>query len=61
MHYPGAKYSFLLIFIINFDVSLGLWWILDKLVGLRVSKEQELQGLELLECGMEAYPEFTTR
>lgn len=36
--------------------SFGLWWLLKKFVGLRVGLEQEINGLDLSEMGMEAYP-----
>lgn len=35
-----------------------LWFILDKTMGLRVSEEEEIGGLDLGEHSMEAYPEF---
>jgi Amt family ammonium transporter len=28
-------------------------------MGIRVSEEDEVSGVDLVECGMEAYPEFT--
>jgi Amt family ammonium transporter len=28
-------------------------------VGIRVSEEAEFEGVDVLECGIEAYPEFT--
>ncbi len=28
-------------------------------MGIRVSAEEEYDGVDLTECGMEAYPEFT--
>jgi hypothetical protein len=30
-------------------------------MGLRVSEEEEYEGADLSECGMEAYPEFAAR
>lgn len=30
-------------------------------MGIRVSEEEEFEGLDLAECGMEAYPEFTNK
>jgi ammonium transporter, Amt family len=42
-----------------FAISLLVWFILDKLIGLRVSQEDEYQGLDIAECGVEAYPEFS--
>jgi len=38
--------------------SALLWTILKLTVGIRVSDEEEAQGLDKSECGMEAYPEF---
>ena len=35
-----------------------LWFILDKTMGLRVSEEEEIGGLDLGEHSMEAYPDF---
>jgi len=29
------------------------------IIGIRVSEEEEYDGVDLSECGMEAYPEFT--
>jgi len=36
----------------------ALIWLVKKLIGLRVSKEHELSGLDLTEHGMNAYPDF---
>ena len=46
------------IFIWVFTTSLVVWAILKKVMGIRVSAEEEYQGVDLAECGMEAYPEF---
>jgi Amt family ammonium transporter len=35
----------------------ALFWVLKKTMGLRVSEKEELQGLDIPEHGMEAYPE----
>jgi Amt family ammonium transporter len=40
--------------------SFVVWLILDKTIGLRVSAEEEFEGVDRSECGLEAYPEFTT-
>ncbi len=39
--------------------SFIVWFIIDKVIGLRVSEEEEFEGVDLSECGLEAYPEFT--
>ena len=47
------------IFIWTFVASLLIWVALDGIMGLRVTEEEEYAGVDLSECGMEAYPEFT--
>jgi len=42
----------------TFVVSFIIWIILKKLIGLRVSVNEEIEGLDIGEHGMEAYPEF---
>ncbi|TDB04790.1 ammonium transporter [Halomonas marinisediminis] len=42
-----------------FLTSLGVWSLLKALIGIRVSEEEEYAGVDLAECGMEAYPEFS--
>jgi Amt family ammonium transporter len=48
------------IFVWVFVASLIVWGILKAVMGLRVSEEDEYQGVDIAECGMEAYPEFTS-
>ena len=42
-----------------FILSLVVWYILDTLIGIRVSEEDELTGLDATELGMDAYPDFS--
>jgi len=42
-----------------FGTSLITWSIIKVIIGLRVSEEEEVTGVDISECGMEAYPEFT--
>ena len=42
-----------------FIVSFIVWTILKATVGIRVSEEAEINGLDMSELGMEAYPEFS--
>ena len=42
-----------------FCTSFVTWYILKKTMGIRVSQEEEYVGLDISECGLEAYPEFT--
>ena len=42
-----------------FATSLIVWSIIKAIIGIRVSDEEESKGLDVTDCGMEAYPEFT--
>lgn len=44
-----------------FITSLIIWAVIKALFGLRVSEEEEYEGVDLSQCGMEAYPEFTSQ
>ena len=35
-----------------------IWFVLKKSIGIRVSEQEEVEGLDYGEHGMEAYPEF---
>ena len=47
------------IFTWTFVMSLIFWSILKAVIGLRVTEEEEHEGCDFSECGVEAYPEFT--
>ena len=47
------------IFVWVFAASLIVWGILKATVGIRVSEEDEMAGVDLSETGIEAYPEFS--
>ncbi|CAD2267761.1 Ammonia channel [Stutzerimonas stutzeri] len=47
------------IFLWVFIASLIVWGIIKVVMGLRVSEEEEYEGVDVVECGLEAYPEFT--
>jgi len=49
------------IFVWVFVASLVVWGVLKAVMGIRVSAEEEYEGVDLSECGMEAYPEFTNK
>ena len=55
----GQIVGALTIFIWVFVASLIVWFILKQTIGIRVEEEEEYNGVDLSECGMEAYPEFT--
>ncbi len=42
-----------------FATSFVTWFILKMVMGIRVSEEEEYEGVDIGECGLEAYPEFT--
>lgn len=62
---PGASFKVQLIGIVVifawvFIASSAVWMLLKLTMGLRVSQEEEFEGLDISECGLEAYPEFTS-
>jgi len=57
--FSGQLIGALTIFIWVFVASLIVWSIIKLVMGIRISEEEEYQGVDLAECGMEAYPEFT--
>ena len=42
-----------------FGTSFIVWLILKVVMGIRVTEEEELEGVDVAECGLAAYPEFT--
>ena len=44
--------------VFTFVASLIVWFVLKATIGIRVSEEDEINGLDVSELGMEAYPEF---
>jgi len=51
----------LTIFVWVFVASLIVWGIIKAVLGLRVTEEEEYEGVDLVECGQEAYPEFINK
>jgi Amt family ammonium transporter len=43
-----------------FVTSGIVWFALKAIMGIRVTEEEEAEGVDISECGMEAYPEFAT-
>ena len=54
-------YGALVIFAWTFIVAGIFWMIIKMIIGLRVSEEAEMEGIDIHECGMEAYPEFVNK
>ena len=43
-----------------FAASIVTWAVIRVIGGLRVTEEDEYRGVDVVECGLEAYPEFTS-
>ena len=54
----GQIIGALTIFVWVFVTSFIVWSILKAVIGIRVTEEQEYEGVDKTECGIEAYPEF---
>ena len=54
----GQLIGILGIFGWTFVASLIVWGILKATMGIRVSEEEEYEGVDMSECGVEAYPDF---
>ena len=52
-------YSLIVVGIVVVITSAIVWYVLKALVGIRVDEEAEINGLDISELGMEAYPEFS--
>lgn len=52
----GAITIFAWVFITSFIV----WFVLKIVMGIRVTEEEEMEGVDVSECGLEAYPEFSS-
>jgi ammonium transporter, Amt family len=59
--FMGQLTGALVIFAWVFGASLIVWSIIKAVMGIRVSSEEEYEGVDIAECGMEAYPEFTRK
>jgi Amt family ammonium transporter len=57
----GQLYGAMVIFVWTFVVSTITWFIIKLVFGIRVSEEDEMEGVDIAECGMEAYPEFVNK
>jgi Amt family ammonium transporter len=57
--FSGQLLGAVTIFVWVFGASFLAWFIFKQTIGIRVTEEEEYNGVDLSECGMEAYPEFT--
>ena len=54
----GQLVGLAVIFGFTFVASLAVWTILKAVMGIRVTEEEEYLGMDIVDCGIEAYPEF---
>ncbi len=47
------------IFAWTFLASLAVWFVIKLIMGVRISEEEEYEGADATETGIEAYPEFS--
>jgi len=59
--FGGQLVGALTIFVWVFVTSLVVWLIIKAVIGIRVTEEEEYEGVDIAECGQEAYPEFTNK
>jgi Amt family ammonium transporter len=50
----GAATIFVWVFVTSFIV----WYVIKLVMGVRVSEDEEVEGVDVSECGLEAYPDF---
>ncbi|KPZ73513.1 MULTISPECIES: ammonium transporter [Shewanella] len=43
-----------------FAASFAVWFVLKATVGIRVTEEEEYNGMDASDCGVDAYPEFVS-
>ncbi|MES9871379.1 MAG: ammonium transporter [Sedimenticola sp.] len=56
----GAQITGLVVILAwTFIASFIVWLVIKAVMGIRVSEEEEYEGCDIGECGLEAYPEFT--
>jgi Amt family ammonium transporter len=54
----GQLASIAIVGVFVFGISGALWFVINAAMGIRVTEEHEMMGLDAAELGMEAYPEF---
>ncbi|MEL7481881.1 MAG: ammonium transporter [Pseudomonadota bacterium] len=58
--YVGQLVGIVLTGVFVSAASLAVWMLLKMTIGVRVSAEEEMEGLDKTEVGLEAYPEFAS-
>jgi len=60
-NFGAQALGLVVIFAWTFVTSLIVWGIIKVTLGIRVTEEEEYEGVDISECGLEAYPEFSAR
>ncbi len=58
--FSGQLIGAVTIFVWVFGASSVVWLALKATMGIRVTEEEEYEGVDISECGIEAYPEFSS-
>ncbi|ABI70484.1 ammonium transporter [Shewanella frigidimarina] len=58
--FGSQLYGAAVIFIWVFTTSLLVWFVLKMTMGIRVTEEEEYNGMDASDCGVDAYPEFVS-
>lgn len=56
--FMGQLKGVVVVGVFAFFVSFVVLFIINKIMPLRADRDEEMQGLDVEECGVEAYPEF---
>ncbi|NRD72582.1 ammonium transporter [Shewanella sp. VB17] len=56
----GQLYGAGVIFVWVFSMSFAVWYVLKMTMGIRVTEEEEYNGMDASDCGIDAYPEFVS-
>ena len=58
--FGSQLFGAIVIFAWVFGASLVVWAILKATMGIRVTEDEELEGMDVHDCGIDAYPEFVS-
>ncbi len=59
--FSGQIIGALTIFVWVFVTSLVAWFVIKAVIGVRVTEEEEFEGVDIAECGLEAYADFQVK
>ena len=59
-HFATQLLGASVIFVWVFATSFVVWGVLKATIGIRVSEDEELEGMDVHDCGIGAYPEFVS-